>query len=112
VTTLRFALLAGLAAFPAAASAQPYTMIRNTFGPGGATVPSTGGDYSVTGTIGQPAPGPASGGQFACGGGFWGTPGAGGPAPCYANCDGSTIAPILNVNDFICFQQQYAAGCP
>jgi len=29
----------------------------------------------------------------------------------YANCDGSTIAPILNVSDFICFQSQYAAGC-
>jgi hypothetical protein len=22
--------------------------------------------------------------------------------PCYANCDGSTVAPILNVNDFTC----------
>jgi len=31
-------------------------------------------------------------------------------APCYANCDGSTIAPILNVSDFICFQTKYAAG--
>ena len=30
----------------------------------------------------------------------------------YANCDGSSIAPILNVNDFICFQQSFAAGCP
>ena len=34
----------------------------------------------------------------------------GGSTPCYANCDGSTAAPILNVNDFICFQQKYAAG--
>ena len=30
----------------------------------------------------------------------------------YANCDGSTTAPILNVNDFICFQASFAAGCP
>jgi hypothetical protein len=30
----------------------------------------------------------------------------------YANCDGSTTPPILNVNDFVCFQQQFAAGCP
>ena len=30
--------------------------------------------------------------------------------PCYPNCDGSTTAPILNVNDFICFQQRYASG--
>jgi hypothetical protein len=29
---------------------------------------------------------------------------------CYANCDGSTVQPILNVNDFICFQQKFAAG--
>jgi hypothetical protein len=31
---------------------------------------------------------------------------------CYANCDSSTIAPILNVNDFICFGARFAAGEP
>lgn len=31
-------------------------------------------------------------------------------AGCYANCDGSTTAPTLNVNDFVCFQNQFAAG--
>jgi hypothetical protein len=30
----------------------------------------------------------------------------------YANCDSSTVAPTLNVSDFTCFLQQYAAGCP
>jgi hypothetical protein len=30
----------------------------------------------------------------------------------YANCDGSTAAPVLNVGDFTCFLQKYAAGCP
>jgi hypothetical protein len=29
-----------------------------------------------------------------------------------ANCDNSTINPVLNVNDFSCFLNQYAAGCP
>jgi hypothetical protein len=29
---------------------------------------------------------------------------------CYANCDGSSQAPLLNVNDFICFQGKFAAG--
>ena len=29
---------------------------------------------------------------------------------CYANCDGSTVAPALNVADFVCFQTKYAAG--
>jgi hypothetical protein len=30
--------------------------------------------------------------------------------PCYANCDGSTAQPILNVNDFVCFQGRFAAA--
>jgi hypothetical protein len=30
----------------------------------------------------------------------------------YANCDGSTTPPTLNVADFSCFLQKYAAGCP
>src|SRR5690606_34241880 len=29
---------------------------------------------------------------------------------CYANCDGSTQEPVLNVNDFVCFQGLFAAG--
>jgi hypothetical protein len=33
-----------------------------------------------------------------------------GAAPCYANCDGSTTTPVLNVLDFICFQTKYAQG--
>jgi probable HAF family extracellular repeat protein len=31
-------------------------------------------------------------------------------ASCYANCDGSTTQPVLNVADFTCFLQRYAAG--
>lgn len=30
----------------------------------------------------------------------------------YANCDGSTAPPALNVNDFGCFLNHFAAGCP
>lgn len=29
-----------------------------------------------------------------------------------ANCDASTAPPVLNVADFVCFQTQFAAGCP
>jgi hypothetical protein len=29
---------------------------------------------------------------------------------CYANCDGSTTAPLLNINDFQCFLNTFAAG--
>jgi hypothetical protein len=34
------------------------------------------------------------------------------PVPCYANCDGSTTAPALNVADFTCFLQKYAGADP
>jgi hypothetical protein len=30
--------------------------------------------------------------------------------PCYANCDGSSAPPILNVSDFTCFFQKFATG--
>jgi uncharacterized membrane protein len=30
--------------------------------------------------------------------------------PCYANCDGNTIAPSLNVDDFTCFINRFAAA--
>jgi hypothetical protein len=32
------------------------------------------------------------------------------PPPCYANCDGSTTPPILNVLDFSCYLNRFAAG--
>jgi hypothetical protein len=32
------------------------------------------------------------------------------PVGCYANCDNSTSPPILNVNDFTCFLNRFAAG--
>jgi hypothetical protein len=47
--------------------------------------------------------------------GLWKTPGsldvaAQVPALCYANCDGSTAQPVLNVNDFTCYLNRFAAG--
>jgi hypothetical protein len=35
---------------------------------------------------------------------------AAGDPPCYANCDSSTVPPILNVEDFTCFINEFAAG--
>jgi hypothetical protein len=29
---------------------------------------------------------------------------------CYANCDGSSVEPVLNVDDFTCFINEFAAG--
>jgi len=74
---------------------------------GGATY-LTGGTYSLGSTAGQPDAGFMSGGDFEVGGGFW--YGAIPNEPCYANCDLSTLPPILNVNDFICFNNRFAAG--
>jgi len=68
-----------LSAFCFSAQAQ-YSIDWSTIDGGGGT--STGGVYSVTGTIGQPDAGAMSGGNFTLEGGFWGiiaavqTPGA------------------------------------
>ncbi len=57
-----------------------------------------------TGAI-RPVPADLSGnGQTGTNFVLYGTPG------CYANCDRSTAAPVLNVNDFTCFLNQFAAG--
>jgi hypothetical protein len=51
------------------ALAQSYTVDWSTVDGGGGT--STGGVYSVSGTIGQPDAGRMSGGSFTVQGGFW-----------------------------------------
>lgn len=62
------------------AQAQPYEITWYSIDGGGGT--STGGVYSVSGTIGQPDAGVMSGGAYSLIGGFWGvvaavqTPGA------------------------------------
>jgi hypothetical protein len=33
-----------------------------------------------------------------------------GPPGCYPNCDGSTVEPILNVDDFTCFINEFASA--
>ena len=54
------------------------------------------------------------GGDFTYAGGLpsariarWGCPP---PLPCYANCDNSTTQPILNVDDLVCFINEFAAA--
>src|SRR5215471_19324532 len=54
----------------AAADAQTYSIDWFTIDGGGGT--STGGVYSVSGTIGQPDAGRMTGGNFTLDGGFWG----------------------------------------
>ena len=52
------------------ASVAQYSIDWHTIDGGGGT--STGGVYSVTGTIGQPDAGRMSGGNYTIEGGFWG----------------------------------------
>ena len=54
-----------------AQSGGSYDLTWNTVDAGGYTF-STGGDYSLGGTIGQPDAGVLSGGDYTLGGGFWG----------------------------------------
>jgi len=75
------------------AHAQTYAIDWFTIDGGGGT--STGGVYSVSGTIGQPDAGKMSGGNFTLDGGFWGiiapvqTPGA--PLLTITRSDSSAI---------------------
>ena len=69
-----------LLALATASNAQSYSIDWSTIDGGGGT--STGGVFSVSGTIGQPDAGVMAGGNYSLVGGFWGivtaiqTPGA------------------------------------
>ena len=65
-----FALIFLLFAPAGFVQAQSYAIDWQTIDGGGGT--STGGVYSVSGTIGQPDAGEMSGGNFTLQGGFWG----------------------------------------
>jgi hypothetical protein len=69
-----------------ARSTQGFTMLAYSWGAPGGSSDIGIGRLNNDGTKGSPA--------------------------CYANCDGSTQSPVLNVADFTCFLQKYAAGDP
>jgi len=54
----------------ATTQAQPYTLTGWTIGGGGGT--GTGGEFSLSGTIGQLDAGNMAGGDYTLTGGFWG----------------------------------------
>lgn len=68
VLAILTALLSGQAA--GAQTGGGYDLTWNSIDGGGATF-STGGGYSLGGTIGQADAGPASGGAYSLSGGFW-----------------------------------------
>ena len=106
LATLAAAAL-GLAVPAWAQTGGGFDLTWNTYDGGGAA--STGGAFVVTGTIGQPDAGRLTGTSVVLAGGFWGLFE---PVTCYANCDNSTTPPVLNVLDFSCFLNKFAAGDP
>jgi hypothetical protein len=92
---LWLALLIPVFSFQLSVCCQSYSIEWSTIDGGGGT--STGGVYSVSGTIGQPDAGPTmSGGNYSVDGGFWGliaavqTPGA--PTLAIARTMTNTVA--------------------
>jgi hypothetical protein len=65
-------ILSLLAGSAACVASDPYSIDSFKIAGGGGT--STGGAYSVSGTIGQPDAGMMSGGPFTLTGGFWALP--------------------------------------
>ena len=78
-TLLPLSLLAACLALAGSAQGQNYALDWFTIDGGGGA--SSGGVYSLTGTIGQPDAGTMSGGAFSLVGGFWGIAAAGQTAP-------------------------------
>lgn len=68
---LALAVLLLLASVALAQSGNGYDLTWSTIDGGGYTF-STGGDYTLGGTVGQPDAGLLSGGDYTLAGGFWG----------------------------------------
>src|SRR6185295_19323026 len=87
-----------LVALPAAAIAQPFTITAASISCGGSTTPAAAGPFTLIWVIGDPlARNAGAAGPYSISAGFLAAASGGGPPACYANCDASTIAPILNV---------------
>ena len=103
--TIRTSLIAAFAltGLAQSASAQSFEISWYTIDGGGGT--STGGGFELFGTIGQHDAGVMSGGGFTLTGGF----GAGVLEACYADCDPNGV---LDIFDFLCFQNSFVLGEP
>src|SRR2546425_4027725 len=108
-------LLAGLilSITAAAVHAQSYTIDWFTIDGGGGT--STGGLYSVSGTVGQPDAGRMSGGNYTLDGGFWSviaiqTPGA--PLLSVTNSAGTVVVSWLKPAEGFVLDQTPALASP
>ena len=112
IFTARLLGAAGAACLVPPALAQPFAITASSMTCGGATTPAAAGPFTIVCTIGDPLAAPTgTAGPYSLGSGFLSAAG-GGPPSCYPNCDGSTTPPALNVLDFACFLNMFAAGDP
>ncbi len=99
-----------MVAMPAIAGSRWYKdNVLLVDGPTGTGSTITG---SLTGTLTITNPGPADAALYRCDASNFCDTGTGYVVLkyCYANCDCSTAAPILNVNDFQCFLNKFAVA--
>jgi len=84
------------------AQAQPFEISWWTIDGGGGV--SSGGVYSIAGTIGQPDAGSVmTGGTFSVSGGFW--VGTGSPPACLADFDGDGFVDFFDFDAYVaCFE--------
>ena len=86
-------LLTAISAF-----AQDFDISWHTID-GGGEMFTSGGNFELSGTIGQPDAGAMSGGDFELTGGFWSVAGSSPCDPCDMNCDGGIDA--LDIEPFL-----------
>ena len=100
VALLRFAAVTLTLALAPSAFAQDFDLSWYTID-GGGEMFSNGGDFELSGTIGQPDAGAMVGGDLELVGGFWAISGTNSPPcdPCDMNCDGDVNA--LDIEPFL-----------
>ena len=104
MTTKRLALLTGavmVLCLAPSVFAQDFDLSWHTID-GGGEMFTSGGDFELSGAIGQPDAGAMIGGDFELVGGFWAITGDSPPCdPCDMNCDGAVnafdIEPFLDL---------------
>jgi hypothetical protein len=121
-------LLTASTALAGGPSGGPYSIPWSTID-GGGVLNSTGGSFTLSGTVGQPdAGGPMTGGSFSLTGGFWA--GVDTSPPCGPDLNGDGNLDFFDVSFFLSnsidyngdtafdffdvsgFLQDFALGCP
>jgi hypothetical protein len=102
-----FLVACGFLSMPAGVSLAQSSIARFVLaGAGQAPVSSLSGTHTLTSVVGQSCAGVVSSATLRIGAGFWTSP----IVACYANCDGSTTAPVLGAADFVCFVSRFRSN--